>query len=707
MMVLLATAAIISGGVYYYRSNKQHYRAEVGRQLSAVAELKAGELLQWRKERLGDGNILFNNTAFVALVRRLFKSPEDVDARQQLSSWMERLSHFYQYDRIRLLDAQHVSRLSVPESQQRCPLAVCRQVSEVLRSGQVTLQDFFLNEHDQKTYLTVMVPVFDELNNNQPLGVVVLRIDPSVYLHPFIGRWPTLSLTAETELIHREGNEAVILNDLRFQKNTALRRRISLDHVANPVVAAAMGREGIIEGTDYRDMPVLAAAHGIPGTPWSLVTKMDMTEVEAPMRHQALEIVVIITCLLLCLATAVGLELRRQAADFYQARYEAEEARSKLSAVVESSADAIISVDLDGTIRSWNEGAKHGLGYNAAGAVGKPIGILYPPERSGEHEQVMERIRRGESVTHQESEWVNKDGKSYHVDLTISGLKNEAGVIVGYSVIGRDVTSQKRAEDEIRRLNKELQRDAAELERRVEERTTELRAVNEELDAFAYAVCHDLRAPLRAMSGFSQALKEDYSSTLQGGAIEFLDEIHQASVKMGSLIDGLLQLSRSTRGELHRDTVDLSAVASRILDGLALAEPNRRVTWTVEPELTTRGDDRMIEAVLANLLGNAWKYTAKTPQARIEFGCENHAETPHRQTFFVRDNGAGFDMKHAARLFKPFQRLHRQDEFTGIGIGLATVQRIILRHGGRIEAASEPGKGAKFSFSLNSRGDNN
>lgn len=706
-MVLLVAAAIIAGGVYYHQSNRQHYRNEVERQLLAVVELKASQLLQWRKERLGDGNVLFKNTAFVGLVRRFFKSPEDVDARQQLSSWMERMSHHYRYDRIRLLDTQRVSRLSVPESQQPCPLAVCRQVSEVLRSGQVTLQDVFLNEHDQKAYLTVMVPVLDEQNNDQPLGVVVLRIDPSAYLYPFIGRWPTHSLTAETELIHREGNEAVILNDLRFQMNTALRRRISLDHVASPVVSAAMGREGVVEGTDYRGMPVLAALHGVLGTTWSLVAKMDMTEVEAPTRHQALEVVVIVACLLLCLATAVGLELRRQAADYYQARCEVEEARSKLGAVVESSADAIISADVDGTIRSWNEGARHGLGYSAAEAVGKPIVILYPPECSGEHERVVEKIKHGEVVTHHESEWANKNGRRYWVNLTVSGLKDEAGAIVGYSVIGRDITNQKRAEDEIRRLNYELRRDAAELEQRVEERTAELRAVNEELDAFAYAVCHDLRAPLRAMSGFSQALKEDYGATLQGGAIEFLNEINQASVKMGGLIDGLLQLSRSTRGELHRDTVDLSAAASRILDGLALAEPNRRVAWTVEPELTTRGDERMIEAVLANLLGNAWKYTAKTPQARIEFGCEDHAETSHRKTFFVRDNGAGFDMKHAARLFKPFQRLHRQDEFTGIGIGLATVQRIILRHGGRIEATSEPGKGAKFSFSLSSRGDNN
>ena len=256
--------------------------------------------------------------------------------------------------------------------------------------------------------------------------------------------------------------------------------------------------------------------------------------------------------------------------------------------------------------------------------------------------------------------------------------------------VGGLVAERKRTLDKLLRLN-------ADLERRVEERTAELKGANQELDSFAYAVSHDLRAPLRAMHGFSQALVEDYGERLEGDAREFLEQITIASRKMGELIDGLLTLSRSTRGELRHDRVDLAALSERLLAELSAAEPTRQVAWHIEPTLTARGDACMIEVVMRNLLGNAWKYTTHVDEPTVRV----FAKQEGREHFFcVADNGAGFDMAHAARLFQPFQRLHRQDEFPGIGIGLATVQRIIHRHGGLIRGTAAPGQGATFCFSL-------
>ena len=282
------------------------------------------------------------------------------------------------------------------------------------------------------------------------------------------------------------------------------------------------------------------------------------------------------------------------------------------------------------------------------------------------------------------------DGVERWVECRGKPILGEDGLPEKLSGFIQDITERKQAEAEIHRLN-------ADLEQRVLERTAELTAANLELDAFAYAVSHDLRGPLRAMSGFSHALAEDYGGQLQGEALRYLEQIDIASGRMSELIDGLLALSRSTRGEMRHDAVDLSALSQRLLAELAQGDPERRVEVEVEAGLEARGDGRMIEVVMRNLLGNAWKYGAHVAVPAIRVYAE---EQDGVRRFCVADNGAGFDMAHAGKLFQPFQRLHRQDEFPGIGIGLATVQRIVHRHGGVIEARGEPGKGAVFCFSL-------
>lgn len=254
---------------------------------------------------------------------------------------------------------------------------------------------------------------------------------------------------------------------------------------------------------------------------------------------------------------------------------------------------------------------------------------------------------------------------------------------------------RQRAEEETRGLN-------GFLERRVAERTTELRAANDELEAFAYSVSHDLRAPLRAMDGFSEALLEDYSANLDDGAKEYLRRIRGEASRLGDLVDELLRLSRVTRAVMQRSDVDLSAIASTVAAQLRASHPDRAVQFKIEAGLRDHCDASLVRVLLENLLGNAFKFTRRNPDACIEFRCEKVDED---RIYVVRDNGVGFDMAHVGKVFAAFERLHRSEDFEGTGIGLTTVDRIVRRHGGAITAESEPDKGATFRFTLCPKGE--
>jgi PAS domain S-box-containing protein len=528
-------------------------------------------------------------------------------------------------------------------------------------------------------------------------------------------------------------------------------------------------------------------------------------------------------------------------------RERAEKVREHLAAVVDSSDDAIISKDLDGIINAWNRGAEKIFGYPAAEVMGKPMPMLFPPERMNEESDILERIRHGGSVEHFETVQVRKDGRRIDVSATISPVKDRSGTIVGASKIARDITERKRAntaladqaeqlsrqaeellrsqqaleaqklmlqsvldsmeeglvavdergkfilwnpaaerivglgpaemspeqwsthyglylpdavtpfppeqnplqramrgeggaaemylsnrnlgggiwieinasplkdkdgalrggvvafrdvtqrranEREIRKLNDEL-------EQRVVERTAQLEAANKELETFSYSVSHDLRAPLRHIGGFSRILVEDFGPSLPDEVQHYLQRIEQGASRMGQLVDGLLALTHMGRQALAVQITDLHGVVKDVIAMLEPESEGRQVEWKITDLPSVECDPILIRQVFQNLIGNALKYSRRRSPAVIEIG---RTEKDGQGAIFVRDNGVGFDMKYVDKLFGLFQRLHRAEEFEGTGVGLATVRRIIQKHGGRVWAEGEVNRGSTFFFTIGGLG---
>jgi PAS domain S-box-containing protein len=360
-----------------------------------------------------------------------------------------------------------------------------------------------------------------------------------------------------------------------------------------------------------------------------------------------------------------------------------------LSAIVESSDDAIIGKDLTGKVVSWNAGAERMFGYQASEMVGTSIERLVAPDRPDEERRILENANRGETRLY-ETVRIRKDGTPVDISLAVSPIRDAQSHVVGVSSIARDISERKRAEEQILKLN-------AELEHRVQIRTAELTAANQELEAFTYSVAHDLRAPLRHIDAFTRILQEDFAGAFPPEATQLLDTIRRGSENMSRLVNDLLNLAHVGRQEMKKERTPLKLIAEEVIAELRRETEGREIEWRVADLPTVEGDPGLLKQVFANLLSNAAKYTRPRQQAVIEIGLRvMNDET----LIFVRDNGVGFNMKYADKLFGVFQRLHRAEEFEGTGVGLAIVERVVKRHGGHIWAESEIDRGATFYFTL-------
>jgi PAS domain S-box-containing protein len=378
-------------------------------------------------------------------------------------------------------------------------------------------------------------------------------------------------------------------------------------------------------------------------------------------------------------------------------RERAAEVKARLAAIVESSDDAIVSKTLDGIIQSWNRGAERLLGYTAAEAVGRSISLIIPPDRMDEERFTLEKLRRGEHIEHFETIRITKDGRTLDVSLSISPLKDSFGKIIGASKVLRDITQRKRVEAALVKAQHELKQHAVNLERIVAERTADLRATNEQLETFVYSIAHDLRAPLRTVTGYSQLLREDYAAGLGETAHQLLSRIQASSEFMDKLMLDLLAYGRTARAQLELGLVQVqNAWESALFQCAAQMEGTHGQVETIQPLPTVVAHESTLGQVLANLLSNALKFTMPGARPRVRFYTEERGD---KVRLWVQDGGIGIPKDQHERVFRVFERLNGA-RYPGTGIGLSIVRKGVERMGGMAGVESNPGNGSQFWIEL-------
>lgn len=686
---------ICLSGFLFYENQKKHIKSDIQNNLSAIAALKIREVVNWRRMRWNDGLGIQQNPFVAEAIEHLLQGKASPEVKEKLLAWMKFKQTTNGYQNLLLFDGNKTLILAANDQAPEMGTLAEGKFDEVMAERELFFSNIHREETDDVPHLDMLVPIIRASQGKErSIGMFLLRCDPREFLYPLIQSWPTPSPTGETLLVSREGGEVVFLNELRHQKNTALRLRFPAGSATLPAARGVQGFNGVMEGLDYRNVPVIAVVRAIPASPWYLVAKVDATEVELPVRDSFRRItlwmgMIIVLGGAIVVSTWRSRQLRLYR-DLFQARLERETLLKQYEYLTRYANDIILMTDATGRIGEANERAVQSYGYDRETLLDRHIDELMESERhvsglTGELDEknglIYEAVNR------------RQDGSTFFGEVSARGLDIEGKKF--YQYIIRDVTSRKEAIEALNRSEEEIRLLNADLEKRVDERTRQLEEANRELEAFSYSVSHDLRAPLRSMDGFSQALLEDYENQLDATAKDYLFRIRSASQLMGQLIDDILRLSRVTRAEMKRQSVDLSRIVREASQSLQQRDPGRQVEFVIQEGIEVMGDRELIKVALWNLLENAWKFTSKLAIARIEFGTT--AEEGGK-TYFIRDNGAGFDMEYRDKLFNVFQRLHSSREFSGTGVGLATVKRIVLRHGGTVWAEGAPGKGATVYF---------
>jgi len=717
VVFVFLVAGIVSAGFFYHHKDEKQRLEEVRSQLSAIADLKLGEITLWRSERLIDAGFYYNNRAFAGIVKSYLMTPPNQRAGHDLNIWLNGVKHNRNYDGIFLFDTHGSELLSSPGHAGTLSSHVAKAARESLASKRITFSDFYRLETSGKIHLNIMIPVYDPSRKGQELAVLAFRIDPEQYLYPFIKRWPMESDTAETLIVRREDNNALFLNGLRFRKNSALNLRIPLTRNKTPAVMAVLGKTGIVEGTDYRGVAVFAALRAIPDSPWYLVARMDSSEVYEPLQKRLWITVAMMFILLVSAAVFVSFIWRRRNISYYkQSEQDAKRNKTRLQCLVNvlqyraENIQTLLDYALSEVLRLTSSHYGYIYHYNEekqlftlnswSRNVMPACGVLnaqteYKLEKTGIWGEV---IRQRKPVMINDFAEPNPLKKGYpdgHVPLTrflTLPVIDQGRILAVVGVANKETDYE---DSDVAQLSLLMDAVWKEVERKRYEE--ELQQRTAEMERFTYTVSHDLKSPLVTITAFLGYLESDIKSNDEVRIRKDLNYIRNAAEKMGKLLAELLELSRVGRVVANPQQVYFQEVVQEALHLVAGQISERGAAVTVsENRVMLSGDQPRLVEVCQNLLENAVKYMGDQPEPRIEVGTEREGK---ETVFFVRDNGMGIDMRYQENIFGLFNKLDANSE--GSGLGLALVKRIVEIHGGRIWVESDgKGCGSCFRFTL-------
>jgi PAS domain S-box-containing protein len=737
LIFVFLTAGIVTTSSLYYLGYEKRYRAGVESQLSAIADLKVGELTQFRKERLSDAAMLFRNVSFSALIRHFSENPRDADVQRQIQAWIGNYKASYRYDRVFLLDARGVVRMSAPTGPEPISAIISRRAFEILRSRLVTFQDFYRDEHNQRIYLAVLVPIFDEPADRRLLGVLVLRIDPTVYLYPFISRWPIPSRSAETLLIRRDGNDALFLNELRFRTGSALNLRVPLTLGDRPAVQAALGREGLVEGLDYRAVPVIAQVRRVPDSPWFLVARMDTSEVYAPLRGRLWEIVGVAGILLLGAAGATGFVWRQQRMRFYRERHQAAEAlgesEERHRTILQTAIDGFWLVDSQGSLLEVNAAYCRMSGYSAEELLTMRIPDLQAAETGTDIAAHMQKIMtQGEDRF--ESRHRRKDGSVFDIEVNVLYRPIAGGQFVAFlmditerkSALEREHAASDCANQELREKARLLADQKAEVEAKndqveqarqdLEDKAAQLTLTSKYKSEFLANMSHELRSPLNNLLILAKLLADNAEGNLTEKQTKFAHTIHSSGTDLLTLINDILDLARVESGKMNIEpaAVYLADLREQVIQDFSHVALSKGTEFRVhvDPGLpdSIQTDPTRLHQVLKNLMSNALKFTErgsvrmeiKPAQSGWRPGTSGLDRAERVVAFSVVDTGIGIPPEKQRIVFEAFQQADgtTSRRYGGTGLGLSISRDIAQLLGGNLTLQSQVGVGSTFTLFL-------